>query len=512
MRVPIVRSKMNPTMEQRHAIDMAIQGQSCKVTAYAGAGKTSTLKLIGNAKYNQHGMYLAFNKAIATEAQSKFNHNVKCKTFHSLAYNSVPRWLTNKLKNRRLMSNQLAYRHNLENYHVPVALVKQRGEDDKKRLFNSKHMANAMLNAVGYFCRSNHNEIQLAHVYAALPDWMDDTYRAELANVLLPKAYDYWGDILNPTGVNKLEHDHYLKYWALSNPVINSDFILFDEAQDADPIMLNVLSKQQAQVIYVGDRHQQIYAFRGAVNAMQSLENAETRLSQSFRFGENIADLANKILFNVLDETIPLRGFEQINSSVGDVSDVIADAFIYRTNAAALSNMVELVKIGREPRLEFDTTSLLKNIEDAKKVKNGVKVHDGSVFEGFSNWEEVIEYTEEVSGNDLKPLVSLINTVGEAALIEALMKSNSSDFDCVVTTAHKSKGLEFNKVKLGGDFFYKEAAAPGEKVLSEDEARLLYVAATRAKKELDISALNPLFKAIGYSTKTQPEGRELCVQ
>lgn len=503
---------MNPTIEQRHAIDMAIQGQSCKVTAYAGAGKTSTLKLIGNSKYNQHGMYLAFNKAIATEAQSKFNHNVKCKTFHSLAFNSVPRWLTNKLKNRRLMSNQLAYRHNLENYHVPVALVKQRGEDDKKRLFNSKHMANAMLNAVGYFCRSNYNEIQLAHVYAALPDWMDDTYRAELANVLLPKAYEYWGDILNPTGVNKLEHDHYLKYWALSNPVINSDFILFDEAQDADPIMLNVLSKQQAQVIYVGDRHQQIYAFRGAVNAMQSLEIAETRLSQSFRFGENIADLANKILFNVLDETIPLRGFEQIDSSVGNVRDEVADAFIYRTNAAALSNMVELVKIGREPRLEVDTTSLLKNIQDAQKVKSGIKVHDGSVFEGFSNWEEVIEYTEEVSGNDLKPLVSLINSVGEAALIEALMKSNSSDFDCVVTTAHKSKGLEFNKVKLGGDFFYKEAAAPGEKVLSEDEARLLYVAATRAKKELDISALNPLFKAIGYSTKAQPEGRELCVQ
>lgn len=503
---------MNPTIEQRHAIDMSMQGQSCKVTAYAGAGKTSTLNLIGNAKYNQHGMYLAFNKAIATEAQCKFNHNVKCKTFHSLAFNSVPRWLTNKLKNRRLMLNQLAYRHDLENYHVPVALVKQRGEDDKKRLFNSKRMATAMTNAVGYFCRSNYNEIQLAHVYAALPDWMDDTYRAELANVLLPKAYDYWNDVLHPTGVNRLEHDHYLKYWALSNPVINSDFILFDEAQDADPIMLNVLSKQQAQVIYVGDRHQQIYAFRGAVNAMQSLEIAETRLSQSFRFGENIADLANKILFNVLDETIPLRGFEQIGSHVGEVTDLVADAFIYRTNAAALSNMVELVKLGREPRLEIDTSLLLKNIEDAKKVKNGVKVHDGSVFEGFSSWEEVTEYTEEVKGNDLKPLVSLIDKVGEAALIEALLKSNSSDYDCVVTTAHKSKGLEFNKVKLGGDFFYKEAAAPGEKILTEDEARLLYVAATRAKKELDISALNPLFKAIGYQTKIEAEVPVLCAQ
>ena len=93
--------------------------------------------------------------------------------------------------------------------------------------------------------------------------------------------------------------------------------------------------------------------------------------------------------------------------------------------------------------------------------------------------------------------------MGEEALISSLLKSNSSDYDCIVTTAHKSKGLEFNKVKLGGDFFYKEAAAPGEKILTEDEARLLYVAATRAKKQLDISALNPLFKKIGYNTQAE---------
>ena len=139
----------------------------------------------------------------------------------------------------------------------------------------------------------------------------------------MPKANDYWQDILDPFGVNRLEHDHYLKYWALSKPVINTDFILFDEAQDADPIMLNVLNNQSAQVIYVGDRHQQIYAFRGAVNAMQSLEIPETRLSQSFRFGQDIADLANTILFNVLDEEIPLRGFEQIESQVCEVHDSV---------------------------------------------------------------------------------------------------------------------------------------------------------------------------------------------
>ena len=40
-------------------------------------------------------------------------------------------------------------------------------------------------------------------------------------------------------------------------------------------------------------------------------------------------------------------------------------------------------------------------------------------------------------------------------------------------------------------------------LISEDEARLLYVAATRAKKELDVTALNPLFKAIGYTTQVE---------
>ena len=143
------------------------------------------------------------------------------------------------------------------------------------------------------------------------------------------------------------------------------------------------------------------------------------------------------------------------------------------------------------------------NIEDAKKLKAGIKLNDGSIFEGFSDWKEAVEYAEEVKGNDLKPLISLIEKLGENALIEALLKSNSSDYDCIITTAHKSKGLEFNKVKLGGDFFYKEATEPGVPLISEDEARLLYVAATRAKKELDVTALNPLFKAIGYTTQVE---------
>nr|WP_249816408.1 UvrD-helicase domain-containing protein [Bradyrhizobium sp. 180] len=56
-----------------------------------------------------------------------------------------------------------------------------------------------------------------------------------------------------------------MKLWALSNPAIAADFILLDEAQDTNPVVLDVLRKQPAQMVYVGDKYQQIYEWRGAV-------------------------------------------------------------------------------------------------------------------------------------------------------------------------------------------------------------------------------------------------------
>ena len=101
-------SILQPTYEQALAIDNARLGQSFKVIAYAGTGKTSTLQMMSNAMPERRGMYLAFNKAIANEAQSKFHRNVNCRTFHSLAYRSVPRGVTDKLRLPRLSPSFLA--------------------------------------------------------------------------------------------------------------------------------------------------------------------------------------------------------------------------------------------------------------------------------------------------------------------------------------------------------------------------------------------------------------------
>ncbi|WP_234841934.1 UvrD-helicase domain-containing protein [Sinorhizobium meliloti] len=72
---------------------------------------------------------------------------------------------------------------------------------------------------------------------------------------------------------------------------------MLDEAQDTNPVVLDILQRQRGQLIYVGDRYQQIYEWRGAVNAMESIDtDASTYLTTSFRFGDAIAELATKML------------------------------------------------------------------------------------------------------------------------------------------------------------------------------------------------------------------------
>ena len=75
------------------------------------------------------------------------------------------------------------------------------------------------------------------------------------------------------------------------------DILMIDEGQDMNPAMLEVFKEQNTTKIIVGDPNQQIYMFRGAVNALGSIEAKYTyHLTQSFRFGPQIAFAANTCL------------------------------------------------------------------------------------------------------------------------------------------------------------------------------------------------------------------------
>jgi hypothetical protein len=79
-----------PLPEQERALDLFRQGKTLRVDAYAGTGKTATLRLLATAAASK-GLYLAFNRSIALEARQTFPPGVACTTIHSIAFRNVRR-------------------------------------------------------------------------------------------------------------------------------------------------------------------------------------------------------------------------------------------------------------------------------------------------------------------------------------------------------------------------------------------------------------------------------------
>lgn len=481
----------SPTDEQLACVDMARSQQSFKVVAYAGAGKTTTLKLISDdilAHYpHARGLYLAFNKTIASEAAQKFDNRVRAMTFHSLAYRHVPRSITQKVNAPKATLLQIAHELQLKPLH---ATRTDKLGNAKKVVFSNTRLAQIVQDGLSVFCKTHAPIPAMRHL--PLPDWLSDDDDINMRNALYPALLGAWERAIDPRHHGNIGHDIYLKYWTLSNPIVPADFVLFDEAQDADPLMMGVLLHQRAQIIYVGDAHQQIYEWRGATNAMKRLPLPQSLLTQSFRFGTPIANIAN-LLLKALGETTPLIGNAHTHSSVGTHFGV--DAVLCRTNAGAMARLLLGLKRGERVGLAADTQRIVRFCQNALKLQTG-KACDSGELAGFSSWREV----QSSNHFELKTWVRLIDEHGAKVVGDALDTVNrTSQPDYIICTAHKAKGLEWNSVALHDDFVY-ELSAKTLKIAPE-ELRLLYVAVTRAKHRLDIGAHTPLFDALARGIK-----------
>ena len=97
-----------PTGEQQAVLDAAVTGATVAISAAAGSGKTSALRMIAEARPKTRMLYLAFNKAIQVEADGPFSPNVTCKTAHVLAYHPYGARMRKRLNRLRMTGKQNA--------------------------------------------------------------------------------------------------------------------------------------------------------------------------------------------------------------------------------------------------------------------------------------------------------------------------------------------------------------------------------------------------------------------
>lgn len=452
---------------------------------------TTTLRMLAdNLKGN--GQYTAFNTNLVNESKSKFEGTrVACNTTHSLAFRAVGKNYSHRLGGQRVKSYQIAQILGIKDFEVTIGEETKsvEGKEVKKPItkrLSAGYLAGQVMGAVSRFCQSAETEVQASHFrYIDGIDVPSPTGRTYVNNekvraYLLPFAEAAWKDLSNPEGSLPFAHDHYVKVWQLSKPVIAGDYILLDEAQDTAPVMLDVIRRQKSPVIIVGDSAQQIYEWRGAVDALESFPGAPiSYLSQSFRFGEAIADVANAILERIVGIELRLKGFPAIPSRVAEVAS--PTCILCRTNAVAVASLLEALANGKKPFLVGGGAAVVSFVEAAESLQRGESTNHPDLA-CFSSWLEVQEYAKnDPGGEDLQLMVKLVDTFGCSKILEALKAMPAEkEADLVISTAHKSKGREWDSVRLANDF-------PTASKSSDSDLKLLYVAVTRAKLILDVS-------------------------
>lgn len=474
---------LEPTDEQQEIIDVFDGGSDLVVEAGAGTGKSSTLRLVGQST-PRSGLVLYFNKAPAMEAQRTFPGHVRCSTAHSLAFRAMSeRPCVQRLGGPPVPAKALAEDFlGIRSWFTDVP--------KGRKSISSWKIASLAVQAVRRFCYSSDDEVKAWHVPRV--EGIIDDYEKSLRDVVLPFAREVWADLQKADGFARFEHDHYMKMWALEGPRVEADWLAVDESQDTNGVLAGVVRQQDhLQRVLVGDSQQRLFAWRGSVDIMHEFDEAEVRyLTQSFRFGDAVAEEANRWL-EYLDAPLRLRGLPSIASRLEFVEQ--PDAILCRTNSDVIEQAMSAQDRGMDVAVVGGTSeisSFATAVDDLRM--NGKTRH--SELSVFKSWADVQAYVrDEQPGGNFATAVRLIERYGTAQIQSVAARCVEPRYaDFVVSTVHKVKGMEWDKVLLDPNLVPDEATDGSE--MSKGELMVDYVATTRAREVLDVTALEPFHR------------------
>lgn len=461
--------KLNLTDEQQKIVDhikTRVEPDLILVDSVAGSGKTTLLKAIADTT-TLPGIYLAYNKSLATEAARKFPSHIDCRTTHSLAYRAVvpPLKLNVGFFGTRQIEEKISYQDKYE-------LV----EDIKE------------------FCLS---------YYLSYDDFAKDTKRlnAEIANKYLT---------LMSEGKIECTHDFYLKLFHIylaEDKVTQLDYslVLLDEAGDLNEVTLEIFRLLKGRIkVAVGDVHQNIFTFNHTINCFSRMaaEGTMFRLTKSFRVPTHIAQPVEKFCRKYLDPTMKFQGIKL------KTKDIKTRCYISRTNAGLIGKLIELnqqqtpYSLVRKAQDIFKVPLLVAGLKYQGKIYDSAYKHlQDDVDDWYENTNNIRlshsslhTYLRDKYEDDLSLLqaINLVTKYGKAAIFEAYAeakKHENKKHNFLLLTAHSCKGLEMDEVTFAPDMntsidnvieLLKEFPETELDTQERESLNLYYVAATRA--------------------------------
>ena len=252
-------------------------GQTLKVRAAAGAGKSTALRLYAAQHADLKILHLTFTKAEASIKQEEYRagalSHVRVSTLHALAFEAT---------------SDLHFGRVVNDLHVSASCLAS--------LTQTRGTAWPLARRTAVVCLLNR------FAASAAPEPDEQLLEGTQDRGLLPAVRALWDAACDPDSSIPLTHDLYLKACLVCERRRTAmlgacDLALLDEAQDCTEAQLSLVespSQRTWSSILVYDFRQRLYGWRNAASesylrALPSI--SELPLSRSWRFSERVADI-----------------------------------------------------------------------------------------------------------------------------------------------------------------------------------------------------------------------------
>lgn len=467
-------TKIAPTTEQLAFCKEVWEGRPCFLSARAGTGKTSTIKMVfeedeTGADYT----VVAFNNKNAAELQQALPPKVKVATLHSLGFQAIKRFLPSvsidqeklyklvKDAGIRGVNAQAKFRDTMR----LVSCAKNWGIVPKEGRFKHSLLEDSpetWLTLLEHF-----------QLWDADPELAREILLQSNQQVFSAQTIDFDDMIYLPV--------------ALGLQVFTTSKMLVDEAQDLSPLNLAMLKKTPSKIWYVGDPFQAIYAWRGAeANVLEELGLPEFPLTRCWRCAKKIIQRAQVFVPDI-------RAWDE--APVGEVNEWmhLPDWTQHKPATVLSRNNAGLIKIALQLQENGQSCTILgKDFgQELRKVLAKLKgTTQKQLLESLLAWKHsMCEKYPHQRGKflDITQCMQFLiaHNHGKSQIEREILKL-FSDFESpgawVLSTIHKAKGLEWKTVWIL-DWSLSNGMLPWQ---TQEERNLKYVATTRAKEILNI--------------------------
>lgn len=497
---------METTPAHKAIFDAVASGdRNIIISAVAGAGKTTTLlRALGLAKGRV--AFYAFNKRIAEELQSRAPAHVKCQTLNGLGYGALRRWAERcGRKAPNVDSNKVA---GIVEDTIPQNVRPMMAGAVKRLVSLAK--ANGLLPIGGRYERDARENGW--RVEGVCPDALDtwrgfiDDHDIEIhekvtADDVIMAARQVLDRSMVDVEVIDFD-DQLLMPYAFRAPFFINDWTFVDEAQDLSPLQHELVAASMGKggrLAAVGDPHQAIYGFRGAdsnsmANMRERFNCVELPLHVSYRCPREVVAEAQTVVHHIqphasapagiIDRTNGLStayafraGDMVVSRYTAPLVRVCFDLLRKRIPASVMGRDIGGQAINLVDKLNAVSITDLDNKLDAWEQKETAKAIKKP------NHEAKVQRIED-RAELIRVVMDGCQTIAELKDVMVRLFTDTRDNNRVtLCTVHRAKGLEADRVIILNRHLMPDRRAEQE-WQKEQERNLLYVAITRAKREL----------------------------